>query len=178
MTHPLNGEARRGLLSFPPLPAGSPLYYLSDVCNLSPDLSHWWLTRPWNTWLDSANKLTQILVALGGGLAAFRKFGVKAELSISGRLFEREGNRYLIITAGWKNTGAVRLRPKQRGTGIFISVLDDTSTNESGQVSWVNLTVIPVFERHQWIVPSETIEEVTTLKMPPDSIAVQLRLRT
>jgi len=69
---------------------------------------HWGITRPWNTWLDSTNKLTQILVAVGGGLAVLRKFGIGAELSITGKPFQSRGIRYLIVTARFKNTGHLK----------------------------------------------------------------------
>jgi hypothetical protein len=139
-------------------------------------LFHWWTTRPWNTWLDSTNKLTQILVVVGGGLAALRKFGTSVELSVTGKPFQSRGIRYLIVTARLKNNGVMKLHLLQPGTAMIISVLEDTATSEMPQVSWSKLAVLPVFE-HQRIIPSETLQEVITLKVPSDRVAVQLHLR-
>ena len=37
--------------------------------------------------------------------------------------------------------------------------------------------MFPVFEPHEWINASETLEDVIALKVPSDRVAVQLHLR-
>ena len=86
-----------------------------DMSGAVQRLFHWWITLPWSVWLDQTNKLTQILAVVAGGLGALLKFGIGAEVFITGSPFQGRGSRYLIVAARFKNTGAVKLYLSREG---------------------------------------------------------------
>jgi hypothetical protein len=98
-------------------------------------------------------------------------------VSITGKPFMSRGTRYLIITSVIDNVGTVRQTLEQRGTGVRISVLEDKGLGSGFPVSWSELTVLAVFEKQQWLEPSEKVTDVLVVKIPSDRAAIKVEIR-
>ena len=73
----------------------------------------------------------------------------------------------LLATARVKNVGFSKVPIKQKGTGLRIfSPITGRPTSDILSVEWKHEGTFPVFEAHQWIESSETIEDQLLVTLP------------
>jgi hypothetical protein len=132
-----------------------------------------------------AESVLTILAILFGGIWAYfnflkgRKFRPRLEIEISGEPFLKDDVYYIKTILKLGNVGLSNLRIEQKGSALIISSY--YSPNDSSKVTDLagsEVGTFPVFERHEWIEPNETIEEHKVITIPRSAqIALGLHLR-
>ena len=134
----------------------------------------------WSTILTRAQTIVQILaLVLGGGWAYFRyvkgrTFKPRVEPAVSGTIFERNDDRFIVVTVSLKNVGLSRVPIQQEGTFLSVSTCQE-STGAFLDMKWSDPLGFALFTEHAWIEPGEPIEDKAAFQLPSDQIAVRLK---
>ena len=138
------------------------------------------------TALEQAKTVAEILGIVVGGLWAYykffkgRTFRQRLELAVSGNTWQTNGMTHLRACIEMKNVGLSKLEISQEGSGlrIFYQLPIQTANGSASVVEWERLMTLPVFEKHKWIEPGETIADQTLISIGRvDARAVKLGLR-
>jgi hypothetical protein len=107
-----------------------------------------------------------------------RTFRPRLELTVSGTIRQTGTSAELLALAQIKNVGLSKLVVSQAGTALVI-LRSLPITEETGPlVPWEQVSVLPVFEKHAWIEPAETITDQQLLQLSfAESTAIKLDLR-
>jgi hypothetical protein len=129
-------------------------------------------------WLDVADKVVKT-VALGVGawwaVMNFKKsrtYTPRLEPSVSGEVFSKDGQTYLLIKCQIKNVGQSVYKIIETGTGCEVITLSKGGRNRISVLR-------PFRKKHGWIEPGEQISDPFVLRIPDPKtfIALQLDLR-
>lgn len=140
----------------------------------------WWISLPWNVWLDQTDKTVKIAAILFGGAWAYFNFVkgrihfTRIEPSVTGRYMKKNGKGYLIASVHVKNIGSTKVAISQRGT-----VLDLFVAHASGddRIQWVRFRSLAILGAYQWLEPSESIEDTLLVPLQSDQLAVRLEMQ-
>ena len=131
--------------------------------------------------VSSAVTTTAVIVA---GVWTYFKFikgrGFRPHLDVAtSALWVSDGETFdLEVTLRLKNIGSSKVELIQKGTGIQISRLADNQSPAPAEARWDSIGgVFEVFVKHEWIEPSETIEDELLVRMPCDPQVLQLESR-
>jgi hypothetical protein len=126
-------------------------------------------------WLDVADKVVKAIALIVGASWALmnfkrgRTYSPRLEPKVSGEMFSKAGENYLLVNCRVKNVGQSVYKIEERGTGCEV-----ISLSKSGRK---RLDVInPFKDRHGWIEPGEQIEEPFILPIPDPNTFVALKL--
>src|SRR5665213_3298959 len=81
-------------------------------------------------WLDVADKGIKALAVIIGGIWTYinfirsRTFKRKLEPSVSGEIFEKDGNYYILVSKRLKNVGQAQYTIRQKGTALEADTLN------------------------------------------------------
>jgi hypothetical protein len=135
-------------------------------------------TSPIAQTLDLTEKALKILAYIvGAGWVYFnyfrgRTYRPRLEPHVTAELCRRSIPEFIRAFVTLKNVGLSRVLIRQDGTGLRFFIFDPSAPE-----SWRKLTTMPVFERHQWIEPGETIEDHVLLSFDLACVAaVRLHL--
>lgn len=115
-------------------------------------------------WLDFADKAIKALAVIVAGIWTYinfirsRTFMKKLEPSVSGKIFEKNGKHYILISKRLKNVGQAKYPIRQKGTALEADTLSPDGRTR--------LSVTKAFEDHAWIEPGEQIDEPVVLSIP------------
>jgi len=110
--------------------------------------------------LETAETFLQIVAyVIGAGWVYFnffkgRTYRPRLELKIAGQLSRTTTPQFVVATLQVKNVGLSKVDVSQQGTAIRVLVFDSTAQNQ-----WKHITTVPLLQSHQWIEPSEALEE-------------------
>lgn len=125
-------------------------------------------------WLDVADKGIKALAVFVAGIwtyatvARSRTYRRKLESSLSGEIFKRGTDHYLLVSCRLKNVGQSIYTITQRGTAVSSYTLA-----ASGRT---HLYTTPVFQEHRAVEPGEQIDDPLVLPIPDPATFVALRL--
>jgi len=92
----------------------------------------------------------------------------RLEIEISGSLTELDGVQRFFGDCKAKNIGLSKAPFNEEGTGISIFALRLAPRTDGGfRIVKEEVVVLPVFTKHGWIEPGETISEPITVILPP-----------
>jgi hypothetical protein len=137
------------------------------------------------TALENAKTISEIIAICIGGLWAYykffrgRTFKSRLEFLVSGLVHHDANSAELLASAQMKNIGLSKIRISQRGSAL--SAFRSLPTGRPDRptiVEWEQLVVLPVFEKHAWIEPDETIKDQMLIRVDlAESTALKLDLR-
>lgn len=117
-------------------------------------------------------KLVQIAAIIVGAIAAYikwfrgRLYRTRLEVSVSGSFVETSPSQ-LLATARAKNVGLSKVLIKQEGSGLRIfSPITTKPISEVLSVEWKREGTFQIFQEHEWIESSETIESRLLIALP------------
>jgi hypothetical protein len=140
----------------------------------------WWISLPWNVWLDQTNKAVQTAAILIGGAWAYFKFVkgrihfTRIEPAVTGRHTTKNGKRYLIADVHVKNIGSTKVEISQTGTVLYVfgaHALGDE------RIRWVRYRSLTILQAYQWLEPSESIDDAVLVPLHSDLLAVRLEMQ-
>lgn len=169
---------------------------LIALCGIFPSLAEAAVDRT-NRWLiqgsqnapsalDQIRAIAEIIGLIVGGLWAYykffkgRTFRPRLELAVSGDTWQANALTHLRACIEIKNVGLSKLELSQKGSGlrVFSQTPAQGSSGSPSVVEWQRLMTLPVFEKHKWIEPGETIADETLISIGAvDGRAVKLELR-
>jgi hypothetical protein len=131
--------------------------------------------------LSSAVTTTAVIVA---GVWTYFKFikgrGFRPHVDMAmSALWVSDGETFdLVVTLRLKNIGSSKVELIQKGTGIQISRMADKQSPAPTEAHWDSVGgVFEVFVKHEWIEPSEAIEDELLVRMPCEPQVLQLESR-
>lgn len=130
----------------------------------------------WNFWLDVADKGIKALALIVGAVWTYinvirsRTYKRKLELSISGRIFNKNGAYYLFASCQLKNVGQSKYTIQQRGTYLGAFTISDKGVEK-------RVLALEIFKDHGWIEPGEQICEPQIAPIPDPRTFVVLKLQ-
>jgi len=135
--------------------------------------------------LDSAKTIAEILgLGVGGAWAYYkffkgRTFRPRLELTVEGRVRRAMQVTHLAARVQINNVGLSKLELSQKGSGLRISSQAPTDLGKMPAIiEWNHQITLPVFEKHRWIEPGETISDQTLIALAhTDRSAIKLELR-
>jgi hypothetical protein len=133
----------------------------------------------WSTVLARTESVLKIVaLAVTGGWAYFRyvkgrTFRSRIEPTVTGAVFDKDGDTYIIVTLGLKNVGLSRVPVEQKGTVLLVSTCPAPS-RPFLDLSWSEPLGFEVFINHSWIEPGEPIQDKVSFQLPAAQIAVKL----
>jgi hypothetical protein len=130
-------------------------------------------------WADAAEVLANLSTAaailIGGTWTYFkfmrgRTFANRAELALTGTLYNASGHYMIRVVVALKNTGLSRVNLRQdrkivRLYGVERSEVF-TSMQNHANVRWEDLVLTPVLEQHRWVEPQESIHDDVLIPVP------------
>ena len=123
--------------------------------------------------LDNLEKVATITAVIIGGLWAYfnyfrgRTYKPRLELKVTGNLIRRDETNYLLAVAQLSNVGLSKIKIKQEGTALLVSLYQNFDTvTKVLSVDYDHLAAFPVFEYHLWVEPGEQIEEQQLIVLP------------
>jgi hypothetical protein len=132
-------------------------------------------------------KIATVIGIIIGGFWAYynyfrgRIYSPHLELTSSGQYIEDNGAQFIIATFSLKNPGLSRVKIRQEGSIIEISLHDRQkySAEEYGyEVDWKDILQYSVFKAHRWIEPGELIHETRMFAIPVSKfLAAKVALR-
>jgi hypothetical protein len=135
--------------------------------------------------LGDIKTIAETLGLIIGGMWAYykffkgRTFRPRLELSVAGKAWHSKNVTHLTASAEIKNVGLSKLELSQEGSALRI--FSHALTKPEGTpavVEWERLITLPVFEKHKWIEPGETISDQMLMALPDnDQSAIKLELR-
>lgn len=117
----------------------------------------------WAERVDILQKIVTIAAILSAGIWTYfnylrgRLYKARLEPSLAGRILTCDGKYFMVMTARLKNAGLSKVKILQNGSGVR------------------RLGTFPVFEKTEWLEPSESVEE-HRLVILPSAPEVALRL--
>jgi hypothetical protein len=122
--------------------------------------------------LDAADKGIKVLAVAVGAVWTYYSVRRKLELSISGTIFKKNGNFYLLISYQLKNVGQTKYTIRQKGTYVGVFAISEKGDEE-------RVLALEIFKDHGWIEPGEQIHEtrIAPISNPETFIALKLQLR-
>lgn len=135
--------------------------------------------------IENVKTIAEILGLIIGGLWAYykffkgRTFRPRLELSVTGKTWHINRVTHIFASVQIQNVGLSKLELSKEGTGLRVLSQDSTRPDKAaGVVTWKWQMTLPVFERHRWIEPGETISDqnLIALRGEHDS-AMKLELR-
>jgi hypothetical protein len=134
------------------------------------------------TVLENAKTISEIIAFFIGGLWAYykffrgRTFKPRLEFVVSGSVHRAGNSAELLASIQMKNVGLSKVRISQRGSAL--SAFRSLPGGPGRNVEWGQLVVLPVFEKHAWIEPGETIKDQMLVRVAvAESTALKLDLR-
>lgn len=126
---------------------------------------------------------TILAIVIGGIWTYFnfirgRIYHPRLEPAISGTLFENKGVSFVIVRARLKNIGLTKVDISQVGMAIIIHSYQIARFDEISTADMTRLAPFSVFEDHEWIEPSELIEDEKLFQLPHyDGTGIRVELR-
>ena len=122
--------------------------------------------------LEDWSRLVQITAIVVGAVAAYikwfrgRLYEPRLEITVMG-LLSGVTPSHLLTTVRAKNVGFSRVPIEQEGSGCrILSAMTMAPVAEMLGVEWTHEATFPVFEEHEWIESSETIEDQLLATLP------------
>jgi len=125
-------------------------------------------------WLDVADKFIKGLAVCVAAVWTYynqvrsRTYRPKPGCSVTGEMFSKDANYYVLCTCKLKNYGQSKVSIHQQGTA-----LEAVTLSEDGRKQ---IPGAEVFKEHAWVEPDEEITEPIILRIPDPSTFVALRL--
>lgn len=143
-------------------------------------------TPGFQTVLANIKTVTETLGLILGGLWAYykffkgRTFRPRLELAINGKLSDAGHLTHLATFAQIKNVGLSKLELSQTGTAlrVFSHTLSKLE-NTPAVVEWERKITLPVFAKHDWIEPGESISDellIALAKIGHSAVKLELRV--
>jgi hypothetical protein len=116
--------------------------------------------------LETTETFLQIVAYLiGAGWVYFnffkgRTYRPRLELKITGQLSRTTTPQFAVATLQVKNVGLSKVDVSQKGTAIRVLVFDPTAQDQ-----WKHIATVSLLQAHQWIEPSEALEEQSLVPM-------------
>lgn len=135
--------------------------------------------------LGSIKTIAETLGLIIGGLWAYykffkgRTFRPRLELTVAGKAWHAKHLTHLTASVQIKNVGLSKLELSQEGSGLRVFSHALRKPEETpAVVEWQRQITLPVFEKHKWIEPGETISDQTLIALTHlDHSAIKLELR-
>lgn len=142
---------------------------------------------------DEAKKILEvlqsgatILAIIAGGVWAYynffkgRIYKPRLEPKITGALFAKNGENFLIVTAQLKNVGLSAVRIDRKGSALrLFAYTDPPDFSRVRKVQKTRLHTVDVFEEHGWIEPGEIIDDQRLFSLPKNgfvALSAEIRL--
>jgi hypothetical protein len=142
------------------------------------------VTVPYSQLIWTAmKKIAEIIAVFIGGVWAYykffrgRTFRPRLEFSLSGTAQHEKHSLQLLASVQMKNVGLSKIEITQSGTALIILRSLPVTEEAPAIIQWQQLIVLPVFEKHAWIEPGETIKNQVLLELQLAESAVKLDLR-
>jgi len=135
--------------------------------------------------IGNIKTIAETLGLVIGGLWAYykffkgRTFRPRLELTLGGRAWQAKHVTHVTASVQIKNVGLSKLELSQEGSGLRVfSHALARPPDTPAVVEWKRQITLPVFEKHKWIEPGETISDQTLIALAHnDHSAVKLELR-
>jgi hypothetical protein len=121
------------------------------------------------TTADIIGTLITALAVIVGAVWAYyrfvkdRTYRPRLEVSMAGEWLSVDNERLLLARVRVKNIGASSVGLLQRGTGLRISRLNNSSS--PGPLDWERSRVYSILQEHSWIEPDETVSDDVLLRI-------------
>jgi hypothetical protein len=129
--------------------------------------------KDWDTAFGIAQKGLTIIGIIVGAIWAYfhyfrgRTYKPRLETSVSGKLLKQNETLLLVANIRIRNVGLSKIDIKQKGSGMRIIGLEKKENVKTiEKYEGVRLKTVSIFNKHSWIEPGETIEDVHTLILP------------
>ena len=135
--------------------------------------------------LQHLEKIVTILAIIVGGIWAYfhfsksRKYRIRLEPSISGKIITREQKTYVCVRLELKNAGEAVVEIEKKGSGFRLySFLPDSIKGKSALAPKEHIRTYRIFGSHQWVESNETIVEEQLIAISGDQhFAFELEMR-
>ena len=135
--------------------------------------------------LGNIKTVAETLGLIIGGLWAYykffkgRTFRPRLELGVAGNAWHADYLTPVIASVQIKNVGLSKLELTQEGSGLrVLSHALAKPEKAPAVVEWEWQSTVPVFEKHKWIEPGETISDQALFALGRlDHAAIRLELR-
>lgn len=141
--------------------------------------------KDWDTTFGIAQKVISIIGIIAGAIWAYfhyfrgRTYKPRLETSVSGKLLKQNETILLVATIRIKNVGLSKIDIKQKGSGMRIIGLEENENVKTiEKYEGLRLKTISIFNKHSWIEPGETIDDLHTIILPNNEyIGIKLDVR-
>ena len=141
---------------------------------------------PFTDVTEPVAQIVQSAAIIVGGSWAYaeyvrgRTFRPRARLAITASLGRKDTDPVLLVRVSMENQGLGRLPLEKDMSLVYVDDLPVSRWAPGATVHWDEskpIMVIPVFARHEWIEPGETITDNALLPLPrfEDAVAYQAR---
>ena len=135
-----------------------------------------------NDYVSIAKGVSETLAIIGGGFWAYynyfrgRVYKLRLEVTPLGKILKINEEFYIIADLKIKNVGLSKIKIKQEGTAIKVFLYKKEENGEERY--WNEISVLPIFECHEWIEPGESVEEKQLIPLDVSKcVAVRLDVR-
>ena len=119
-----------------------------------------------NQFLEICVRICTILAIIGGCIWAYYNY-LKGRIhkprlspSVEAKILNNGNDKFLLITIALRNVGLSKISITQTGTALRLLYWDSEYCGDEYTVkNWRRILTMPILENHQWIEPSEYIEE-------------------
>jgi len=136
----------------------------------------WLPSKPVLDTIDEAVKVAAVVV---GGIWTYlnyrrgRTFQTRLELDLTGSIGEQGGAQFFLGECQAKNVGLSKIPVKSLGTGVSVFAVRLMARVSGGhRVVEEEVVVLPLFAKHGWIEPGETISEPVLVALPPSATPI------
>jgi len=117
-----------------------------------------------------SSAITALAIIIGGAWAYFkfvrgRTYRPRVEMQLAGQWWRTEGKCLLRARVTIKNVGSSKLKLRQKGSGLRVSVLDSDQSPPPASARWREGKVYTIFDQHDWIESGETVSDVVLLDL-------------
>lgn len=133
---------------------------------------------------DIAAHIGNVIGLVAAGVWAYfnfiesRTYHPRMELSVSGKIYSKADQRFLIPRVTLQNIGMSKVELLQRGSGYRVWFTRG-GLKVGGHLAWFGgKPVYRMFEAHAWIEPGESIfNEIEIHSVPSDAVAAKIEAR-
>ena len=124
-----------------------------------------------HTSMSTDDVLKSLAVIVGGAWTYLnyvrgRTFRKRLEVEITGSIFQDEGLSFFSGRCHLKNVGLAQTKIVEVGTGVSIYTLRLVETASGRKTSKEEIVVLPLFEKHGWVEPGESISDPFVAVLP------------
>lgn len=140
----------------------------------------------WAERVDVLQKVITITAIISAGIWTYfnyfrgRLYKARLEPSLAGRILTCGDKYFMVMTARLKNTGLSKVKIVPNGSGVRLFSYEDSNSipSRAYTLSEARLGTFSVFEKTEWLEPSESVEEHRLVILPSaPEVALRLELR-